>query len=83
MRKLLGEGAVTSVIFCSHLLVPGGVAVKMYHKDRMSENQFKQVLGCMGAAMPGHILTGLGGKSTPSQSSCDQHGMRIGFSNCC
>ena len=83
MRKLLGEGAVTSVIFCSHLEVPGGVAMKMYHKDRMSENHFKQVLGCMGAATLSHNLTGLGGKNTPSQSSCDQLESLIGFSNCC
>ena len=44
MTDLLGEGAISTVVRCSHPSVTGDVAVKMYHRDRVSEPQYKQVL---------------------------------------
>ena len=42
VADVLGEGAISSVVSCKHPAHPAGLAVKMYHKDRMSNAQYSK-----------------------------------------
>ena len=43
VMDLLGEGATSTVVRCGHASVAGDVAVKMYHRDRLSDAEYEKV----------------------------------------
>jgi serine/threonine protein kinase len=46
VHKILGEGAMSTVVQCSCLRTEALVAIKMYHKERMNTLNIKQVKAC-------------------------------------